>query len=251
MLCGMVERNDGTDGAKRTLRHEAIARRKRVDPAARTEAGLRLAGLMGELPLPSAVATDGAEPDTGSGTAAVPDGTPSPRPTVAAYVSMGSEIETRPLLDALLRAGYRVLVPMLGTGLDVGWGELDSTGLLRDMDAAVAASSPASVTARGPSAGTAHHRPDEPEGETLPPESLADAALVLVPALAVDRTGTRLGRGGGWYDRALGHRSPDCPVFAVCWDWEVLAEDAEPLPREAHDLPVDGVMTPAGVVRFE
>lgn len=215
MLCGMVERTDGTDGSKRTLRHEAIARRKLVEPAERAEAGLRLAALMGELPLPDAVADE--------------------RPTVAAYVSMGSEIETRPLLDALLKAEYRVLVPRLGAGLDVGWGELDSTELLRDMDAA---------------AGPTHHRPDEPEGETLPPESLADAALTLVPALAVDRTGTRLGRGGGWYDRALDHRSPDCPVFAVCWDWEVRGDGDGPLPREAHDLPVDGVLTPGGVVRF-
>lgn len=220
MLCGMV---DEIDDMKRTLRHEAIGRRKRIDPAEHGSAGLRLAALMGDLPLPPADTSDTA------GTA----GTADARPTVAAYVSMGSEIETRPLLDALLTAGYRVIVPRLGAGLDVGWGELGSTDLLTGVDVP----------------GT-HHRPDEPEGETLPPESLADAGLVLVPALAVDRSGTRLGRGGGWYDRALGHRSPDCPVFAVCWDWEVRGEGGDPLPREAHDLPVDGVMTPAGVVRF-
>ncbi|WP_240541453.1 5-formyltetrahydrofolate cyclo-ligase [Bifidobacterium santillanense] len=205
----MIE--ETTTPTKRTLRHEAISRRKQVDPAERARAGARLAGLMDGLPLPDA------------------------RATVAAYVSMGSEIETRPLLDALLAAGYRVLVPRLGAGLDVGWGELDATGLLRDMD------DPGSPT---------HHRPDEPEGETLPPESLAQAALILVPALAVDRSGTRLGRGGGWYDRALAHRSPACPVLAVCWDWEVLGADEDPLPRETHDLPVDGALTPGGIVLF-
>ncbi|WP_043164600.1 5-formyltetrahydrofolate cyclo-ligase [Bifidobacterium callitrichos] len=203
--------------SKRTLRREAIARRKLVDPAARMTAGERLAALADRLPLPAP-----AGPDT--------------RVTVAAYVSMGSEIETRPLLDALLAAGYRVLVPRLGAGLDVGWGELAATGLLARMDA------PGSP---------AHHRPDEPEGETLPPQSLEDASLVLVPALAVDRSGTRLGRGGGWYDRALGYRSPGCPVLAVCWDWEVRALDADPLPREAHDLPVDGALTPGGIMLFD
>lgn len=209
---------------KRMLRRAAIARRKSVAVDERMGAGLRLARLARGL-------VDAIGDENAGSNAVV---------TVAAYVSMGSEIETRPLLDTLLGAGCRVLVPRLGAGLDVGWGELESTGSLEDMDDG----------ARRGDGARRHHRPDEPTGVTLPPESLADAALILVPALAVDRTGTRLGRGGGWYDRALIHRFPGCPVFAVCWDWEVRGHGDEPLPRETHDLPVDGALTPGGVIRF-
>jgi len=73
--------------------------------------------------------------------------------------------------------------------------------------------------------------------------------LVLVPALAVDRSGTRLGRGGGWYDRALGHLAPGSVVLAVVYPQEVWPAGA--LPRENHDQSVDGVLTWFGVELFE
>jgi 5-formyltetrahydrofolate cyclo-ligase len=72
--------------------------------------------------------------------------------------------------------------------------------------------------------------------------------LVLAPALAVDFSGTRLGRGGGWYDRALAHASADALVLAVCFPWEVLPAGA--LPRQFHDRPVDGALTNQGVSLF-
>ena len=81
----------------------------------------------------------------------------------------------------------------------------------------------------------------------LPPDALGEASLILVPALAVDRSGHRLGRGAGWYDRALEWRSPEATAVAVCWPWEVT--DA-PLPRGPHDVPVDAALTPDGFVPF-
>ncbi|PLS26159.1 5-formyltetrahydrofolate cyclo-ligase [Bifidobacterium parmae] len=216
---------------KRRLRHEAIARRKAVPAGERAEAGARLAARMRDLPWPADVReTLTGDDDDEDGTAAPAlDGV-----TVAAYVSMGSEVELRPLLAAMLDAGARVLVPLLGSGLEVGWGELRGLADLHAMDAP----------------GPGRLRPDEPQVATLPPEALGEASLVVVPTLAVDRSGTRLGRGGGWYDRALEHRAPDAPVVAVCWPWELLDADAEPLPREPHDLPVDGALTPDGVTMF-
>ncbi|QDB78272.1 5-formyltetrahydrofolate cyclo-ligase [Georgenia sp. 311] len=139
---------------------------------------------------------------------------------VAAYVSTYVEPVTSALLDALHERGTRVLLPVLGPGLARCWGEYTGADDL------------------------AHHapgRPLEPTGEVLEPESLAQADVVIAPALAVDRYGIRLGQGGGWYDRALQHRRPGVPVFAMVHEAELV--DDGPLPRADHDLPVDAVIT--------
>ena len=158
-------------------------------------------------------------------------------------MSMGSEIETRPLLRWLRAHGCHVLVPRLGSGLEIGWSVLDSLESLRSMDAVGGANNAGSCS----SPSTVHHRPDEPTGAVLPPEALEKADLVIAPALAVDPQGNRLGRGAGWYDRALARRKPACPLIAVCWPWEVLDID---LPAEPHDVPADGVLTPEGYRRL-
>ncbi len=80
----------------------------------------------------------------------------------------------------------------------------------------------------------------EPAGPRLGPEALADCDLVLVPALAVDRAGRRLGRGGGSYDRALPRARG--LVVAVLHDGELV----EQLPAEPHDVAVRAVVTPSG-----
>jgi 5-formyltetrahydrofolate cyclo-ligase len=82
----------------------------------------------------------------------------------------------------------------------------------------------------------------EPVGPRLGPAALAEADVVVVPALAVSRTGVRLGRGGGYYDRALAHARPDAVLVAVLFDGELLDD----LPAEAHDHRVTAVVTPSG-----
>jgi 5-formyltetrahydrofolate cyclo-ligase len=74
----------------------------------------------------------------------------------------------------------------------------------------------------------------------LAPEAIADAAVVCVPALAVDRSGVRLGRGAGFYDRSLHLASHSATLLAVVRDEELL----EHLPREAHDVPMTHALTP-------
>ena len=85
----------------------------------------------------------------------------------------------------------------------------------------------------------------EPTGSQLGPDALATAELIVIPALAVDRRGVRLGRGKGHYDRALVHAAAHAYLVAVVYDDELL-----PLvPDEPHDRRVHAVLTPGGGVR--
>ena len=88
--------------------------------------------------------------------------------------------------------------------------------------------------------------PAQPDGEARGAESLKEADLIIIPALAASIDGTRLGQGGGWYDRALMHRSPDTPVVAAIFDDEVA--EAGIIPAEPHDVPVDAIVTPTRTI---
>lgn len=88
--------------------------------------------------------------------------------------------------------------------------------------------------------------PAQPRGEAMGAKSLTEADLIVIPALAASTDGSRLGQGGGWYDRALIHRSPGAPVVAVIFDDEVLAPGE--IPTEAHDVPIDAIITPTRTI---
>lgn len=79
-------------------------------------------------------------------------------------------------------------------------------------------------------------------------QALEAASVVLIAGLAVDEAGTRLGQGGGWYDRALLHKNASAPVIACIFDWEYRGK--EWLPHEDHDIPVDGVITPLRFIKL-
>ncbi|MFI0136151.1 5-formyltetrahydrofolate cyclo-ligase [Streptomyces luteogriseus] len=151
--------------------------------------------------------------------------------TVAAYVSVGSEPGTRALLDALHARGVRVLLPALMPDNDLDWGAYEGEGSL------------ARVQHGGRMALF------EPAGERLGPDAVTAADAVLLPGLAVDARGMRLGRGGGSYDRVLARleRAGAHPALVVLlYDSEVVAH----VPEEPHDRPVHAVVTPSGVRRF-
>ncbi|MBW1638177.1 5-formyltetrahydrofolate cyclo-ligase [Microbacterium resistens] len=80
----------------------------------------------------------------------------------------------------------------------------------------------------------------EPTGEVLGPIAVNDVDLMIIPAAAVDSSGTRLGWGRGYFDKTIGSMEKCPPVYAVVYDSEVLDE----VPRELHDQPVTGVVTP-------
>ena len=131
---------------------------------------------------------------------------------------------TGELLDALLEAKKRVLLPVLLADNDLDWSLY--TGRANIMQAA-----------RGLT---------EPIGARLGVDAIRTADMVLVPGLAASPTGTRLGRGGGSYDRALARISARTPVAVVLYDDEVGVA----VPAEPHDKPVTHALTPTGVQRL-
>ncbi|MDT0395348.1 MULTISPECIES: 5-formyltetrahydrofolate cyclo-ligase [Streptomyces] len=151
--------------------------------------------------------------------------------TVAAYVSVGGEPGTLALLDTLHARGSRVLLPVLLPDNDLDWGVYEGEGSLTR------------VRHGGKMALL------EPGGPRLGPDAVTEADVVLLPGLAVDTRGMRLGRGGGSYDRVLARldRAGVHPALVVLlYDTEVV----ERVPEEPHDRPVHAVVTPSGVRRF-
>ncbi|MCV7102554.1 5-formyltetrahydrofolate cyclo-ligase [Mycobacterium palustre] len=144
--------------------------------------------------------------------------------TVCAYVPVGTEPGSIEMLDVLLDRAGRVLLPVARTGADgapvpLRWGEYRPGGLVPGRWGLL-----------------------EPPEPWLPESALAGADLVIVPALAVDHRGVRLGRGRGFYDRSLGARDPRARLVAVVRDEEFVDE----LPAEPHDVPMTHVLTPRG-----
>jgi len=91
------------------------------------------------------------------------------------------------------------------------------------------------------------HGVPEPPGTRLPGSAAERAELLLIPACSVDARGTRLGWGLGYYDRTLAGLDPLPPVFAIVFEADLV----DALPREPHDVPVTGVVTPERTVRFD
>lgn len=136
--------------------------------------------------------------------------------TIAAYLAMGSEVDVAPLFDAL--PGWRWVLVRVEDDLSVTFRDRD---LPREV---------------------------HPLGMSQPIESGEPVAqnqidVYLVPGVAFDVTGARLGRGGGFYDRILAARRPDAAVVGVSVDARTVAR----VPREAHDQTVQFLATESGV----
>lgn len=149
------------------------------------------------------------------------DATPDAGFVVAAYRPMIGEPGGPELPNALAATArpLLLLLPVVLDDRDLDWAAFDPTapdgGLV-----------PASLGLH------------EPTGARLGVDAITRAAVIFVPALAVDHHGTRLGRGGGSFDRALSRvRAPQL-VIALLYDGELRAT----VPAESHDLPVDGVV---------
>ena len=143
--------------------------------------------------------------------------------SIACYLSAPNEPNTRPFLNWALANGIRVLFPVSRED-----GLLDWT-----------------VGDEGTETEGLFGMP-EPVGELLGPIAINEVDLIIVPAAAIGTDGTRLGWGRGYFDKTLGSMEKCPPVYAVVFDHEVQAD----VPREKHDQPVNGVVTPARILDF-
>jgi 5-formyltetrahydrofolate cyclo-ligase len=155
---------------------------------------------------------------------------------VAVYESLPDEPPTGRLVEALLDAGHEVIVPVVLDDFSLEWRY------------AVRGTSGDRATVSRP--GRLGHSPGAEERDGwLGTDALASCDLVVTPGLSVDRHGTRLGQGGGCYDRALRHRDAAAPVITLLHEGEQSETD---LPCDDHDVPVDGYVTTSGrVVRVQ
>ena len=133
--------------------------------------------------------------------------------TITAYEPLPAEPDVSVLLTTAYDRGMRVLVPITLTDLDLDWCEWTPTGT----------------------------------GPPLGKDAVAEVTVAFVPGLAVDASGTRLGQGGGCYDKALPRIRSGAPVVCVLHPEEDRTEP--PLPREEHDIVIDAVLTAQGVRR--
>lgn len=120
---------------------------------------------------------------------------------VATFTSLPTEPPTEAVNELITDLGHRLMLPVLLPDNDLDW--------------------------------------DAGDGSRLGRDAISAAALVLVPALAVGRDGSRLGQGGGSYDRALPRVGRSVPVIAIVHEHEVV----DTVPRDPHDRDVDGVVT--------
>lgn len=143
--------------------------------------------------------------------------------SIACYLSAPNEPNTRPFLNWALANDIRVLFPVSREDGLLDWTVGDS----------------------GTETEGLFGMP-EPIGELLGPIAINEVDLIVVPAAAVGTDGTRLGWGRGYFDKTLGSMEKCPPVYAVVYDHEVQAD----VPREKHDQPVDGVVTPSRILDF-
>ena len=136
---------------------------------------------------------------------------------VLCYVSLREEVETRRLIDWMLKHGKRVVIPRVrGTGLELSELRDPSTDLIKGAFGVL-----------------------EPSPAAFRPVALRAIDLVLVPGVAFDRHGARLGRGGGFFERLLGRLPARSTTIGLCFDFQLL----DRLPTLAHDWAVHRVLS--------
>lgn len=138
---------------------------------------------------------------------------------IACYLAHTSEPDTELFIDWALENEIEVLLPIAKENGDLDWVIFDGQTQVGIFGFA------------------------EAVGETVSPNGID---LMIIPALAIDQSGMRLGKGKGYYDRALAELNPKPPIVAVVFDDELI----ESIPAEEHDHPVDAAVTPSRVVHF-
>lgn len=143
---------------------------------------------------------------------------------LSCYLATPTEPETRPFLSWAYDNSIEVLLPVTRNDGLLDWAVANNTA---DENIGL-------------------YGLPEPTGELLGPIAINSVDLIIVPASAVDKRGVRMGWGRGYFDKTLGSMGKRPPVYAIVFDTELVEE----LPREIHDQPVTGVVTPSALITF-
>jgi 5-formyltetrahydrofolate cyclo-ligase len=139
------------------------------------------------------------------------------------FVGFGSEVDTLPMIEEALRQGKLVAAPKVVRG--------NPNLALRQVEQPESQLQPGTMGILEPD-------------DTCQEIALEQIQLILVPAVAWEESGYRLGYGGGFYDRLLARSK--APKVGLGFDCQVVAA----VPRDAHDLPVDKLITESRLLEF-
>lgn len=134
------------------------------------------------------------------------------------YVSKHYEVDTHEMIDDSISMGKKVVVPIT----------LKEEKILK----------PSELKDREKELIRSHYGIHQPGEEHIRPVPLEELGLMIVPGLAFDRSGHRLGHGGGYYDRFLKKAPPTIFTVGLAFDFQVVDE----LPKYATDIPIDKIL---------
>lgn len=157
-------------------------------------------------------------------------GAAAPR-TVAVYAAMGSEVDPAAFAAAAAKRGWRVAYPCMLSATDAA-----ACGQRMCMRAVAVGDAPAAPFIARPTRAFAATDIDRDRFPIVPAEALD---MIVVPLAAFDRAGTRLGYGGGCYDRYLSTLRPDCHIVGIAFDEQRINH----VPTDAHDLPLPNIIS--------
>lgn len=151
--------------------------------------------------------------------------------TVAVYAAMGSEVNPAVFAAAAAKHGWRVAYPCMFSATDAA-----ACGQCMCMRAVAADDASAAPFIAHPTRAFVATDIDSSRFPIVPAEKLD---MVVVPLVAFDRTGARLGYGGGCYDRYLPMLSPACQSVGIAFD----EQRVDHVPTDAHDLPLPHIIS--------
>lgn len=151
--------------------------------------------------------------------------------TVAVYAAMGSEADPAAFAAAAAKRGWRVAYPCMLSATDAV-----ACGQRMCMRAVAAGDADAAPFIGHPTRAFAATDIDSGRFPIVPAEALD---MIVVPPVAFDRTGARLGYGGGCYDRYLPMLSPACQIIGIAFDEQRINH----VPTDAHDLPLPHIIS--------
>lgn len=151
--------------------------------------------------------------------------------TVAVYAAMGSEVDPAAFAAAVAKRGWRVAYPCM-----LSAAEAAACGQRMCMRAVAAGDADAAPFIGHPTRAFAATDIDSGRFPIVPAEALD---MIVVPLVAFDQTGARLGYGGGCYDRYLPMLSPACQIIGIAFDEQRINH----VPTDAHDLPLPNIIS--------